>query len=162
MAILGSIIKGIIDISDKVIPESNPLEEQEEVLKSLLEKAKDTQFGKHYDFEAILESENPATLFAEKLPYFDYNSINEAWWSKLHDGETDVTWPGTPHYFALSSGTTGKSSKRIPVTDEMVDVITQRVIERLSERAIRDIAWEVVPQMADLIIKRIAEEKMRD
>ena len=41
MAILGSIIKGIIDISDKVIPESNPLEEQEEVLKSLLEKAKD-------------------------------------------------------------------------------------------------------------------------
>ncbi|MEE3224820.1 MAG: GH3 auxin-responsive promoter family protein, partial [Bacteroidota bacterium] len=123
MAILGSLIKGIIDISDKVIPESNPLEEQEEVLKSLLKKAKNTQFGSFYGFEAILESENPAKTFAEEVPFFDYNSLNEEWWSKLHDGESDVTWPGIPHYFALSSGTTGKSSKRIPVTDEMVDAI---------------------------------------
>ncbi len=135
MAILGSIIKGIIDLSDKVIPESNPIEEQEEVLKKLLKKAKDTQFGKEYGFEEILDSENPAESFADKVPFFDYNSINEAWWSKMHEGEEDVTWPGMPDYFALSSGTTGKSSKRIPVTDEMIDAIRTAGIKQVGALA---------------------------
>ena len=35
----------------------------------------------------------------------------------MHSGEEDVTWPGMPHYFALSSGTTGKSSKQIQWAD---------------------------------------------
>lgn len=48
------------------------------------------------------------------------------------------------------------------VSPEMVEVITKKVVERLSERAVRDIAWEVVPQLADLIIKKMAEEKMKD
>ncbi len=38
-------------------------------------------------------------------------------------GQENVTWPGKPPYFALSSGTTGKSSKRIPVTEDMVEAI---------------------------------------
>ncbi|MGO4912988.1 GH3 family domain-containing protein [Leeuwenhoekiella sp. W20_SRS_FM14] len=135
MAILGALIKGIIDISDKIIPESNPIEEQEVVLKELLEKAKNTQFGQFYGFEAILESENPILSFSEQIPFFDYNSLNEEWWSKLHEGEVDVTWPGTPDYFALSSGTTGKSSKRIPVTDEMIEAIRNAGIKQVGALA---------------------------
>ncbi|MFX0556488.1 GH3 family domain-containing protein [Maribacter sp. CXY002] len=123
MAILGSIIKGIIDASEVITSESNPVEEQQEVLLQLLETAKDTQFGKEYDFSGILENENTAGSFAKNVPYFDYNQINKKWWHKLHDGTSDVTWPGNPDYFALSSGTTGKTSKRIPVTDAMVQSI---------------------------------------
>ncbi len=48
------------------------------------------------------------------------------------------------------------------ISDEMVEAITQKVMDRLSEKAVREIAWEVVPQMADLIIKKMAEEKMKE
>src|SRR5690554_5076427 len=106
MAILGNIIKGFIDVKDSLSSEKNPIEEQQDVLKKLLTKAKDTAFGKHYDFESILESDNMAIAFSDKVPYFDYNKIQEEWWYRLQDGEEDVTWPGHPKYFALSSGTT--------------------------------------------------------
>ncbi|MBP1839206.1 GH3 family domain-containing protein [Formosa algae] len=123
MAIIGNIIKGVIQIKDTLTPDSNPVENQKEVLKSLLETAKDTAFGKHYNFDAILENQNPSTRFADSIPYFDYNKINDEWWHRLHQNEEDITWPGNPDYFALSSGTTGKSSKRIPVTEAMIESI---------------------------------------
>ncbi|MDO1500632.1 GH3 auxin-responsive promoter family protein [Winogradskyella maritima] len=131
MAILGSIIKGVIDIKDSFTSEPNHIENQENVLKQLLETAKDTQFGKYYLFEGILNADNISEAFARQVPYFDYNSINDAWWSKLHKGETNVTWPGSPSYFALSSGTTGKTSKRIPVTDEMISAIRDAGIKQV-------------------------------
>ena len=131
MAFIGYIIKGAIYLQDFISKEVNHVEAQKDVLKDLLTKAKDTQFGKHYDFKTILESDDIETVFAKELPYFDYNKINEAWWHKLHKGESDVTWPGNPNYFALSSGTTGKTSKRIPVTDEMIEAIRQAGIKQV-------------------------------
>lgn len=132
MEILGNIIKGAINLKDTLTPEVNPLEAQEKLLTTLLETAQNTQFGKAYDFSSLLESEIPSEAFAKRIPYFDYNKINETWWSKLHEGETDVTWPGSPSYFALSSGTTGKTSKRIPVTDAMIDAIKQAGISQVT------------------------------
>lgn len=123
MPIIGSVIKGLIDITGTITGESNPVAEQKEVLKSLLESAADTQFGTVYKFPEILSSKDIQSTFAENVPYFDYNSISAKWWEKLHKGEKNVTWPGNPDYFALSSGTTGKTSKRIPVTEEMIKAI---------------------------------------
>ena len=131
MAILGNIIKGIIELKDTLSSEINHTESQEKVLKDLLEKAKETQFGKFYNFENILKEENIQKAFAETIPYFDYNKINDDWWHKLHENETDVTWPGNPSYFAISSGTTGKTSKRIPVTDAMIDAIRDAGIKQV-------------------------------
>ena len=132
MEIIGNIIKGAINLKDALTPEINPIEAQEKVLNNLLETAKDTLFGKHYNFDAILKAENPSVLFSKNIPYFDYNEINAKWWSKLHAGEENVTWPGSPSYFALSSGTTGKTSKRIPVTDAMLDAIKQAGIDQVT------------------------------
>lgn len=123
MPIIGSVIKGLINVSGSISGNSNPIAEQEKVLTELLERASETQFGKSYDFKGILEVKNMAKRFAQKVPYFDYNSINDTWWKKLHNGEENVTWPGNPDYFALSSGTTGKTSKRIPVTKDMIKAI---------------------------------------
>jgi hypothetical protein len=105
---------------------------QQDELEKLLKKAKDTLFGIHYDFKSILEADDIQKAFAEKVPYFDYNKLNSEWWSKMHQGEEDVTWPGKPPYFALSSGTTGKSSKRIPVTEDMVEAIRNAGIKQVS------------------------------
>ncbi|WP_373059007.1 GH3 auxin-responsive promoter family protein [Zunongwangia sp. H14] len=132
MAIMGSIIKSLIDLRDNLVSEPDAQKAQREELTKLLKKAKDTAFGKYYDFSGILKAENIEQTFAEKVPYFDYNKLNGEWWSRLHEGQEDVTWPGKPPYFALSSGTTGKSSKRIPVTQDMVEAIRNAGIKQVS------------------------------
>ncbi len=132
MAIFGSIIKSLIDLKGSLTSEGEAVKNQEEVLRNLLKRAKNTAFGKHYEFEEILKSGNIEKTFSEKVPYFDYNKIDKEWWHKYHEGEENVTWPGKPPYFALSSGTTGKSSKRIPVTDDMVEAIRKAGIKQVS------------------------------
>ncbi|MEP3839179.1 MAG: GH3 auxin-responsive promoter family protein [Algibacter sp.] len=131
MAILGNIIKGVIELKGSLSKETNPIESQKVVLKKLLNTAQNTQFGAYYNFSKILESDNILSAYANTVPYFDYNEINYSWWSKLHEGETDVTWPGAPSYFALSSGTTGKTSKRIPVTNDMISAIRESGIKQV-------------------------------
>lgn len=131
MALLGSIIKGIINVAETITSKSDHIEAQKKVLKELLEAAKDTSFGKYYQFKKILDSEYPGKEFSKQVPYFDYNQIHEEWWQKLHDGAEDITWPGAPSYFALSSGTTGVESKRIPVTDDMIKSIKNGGIQQV-------------------------------
>jgi len=128
---IGSVIKGFLDLRDKLATGTDAIAEQQQVLIDLLNTAKDTAFGIHYDFETIQESDNIAKTFSKTIPYFDYDRISKEWWQKVHIGDTDVTWPGRPHYFALSSGTTGKTSKRIPVTDEMISAIRDAGIEQV-------------------------------
>ncbi|GMN04659.1 GH3 auxin-responsive promoter family protein [Croceitalea sp. MTPC5] len=128
---IGNIIKGFIDITDKLSTDSNPVEEQKEVLKDLLAHASSTAFGKKFGFETILKEENVQQAFSDAVPYYDYNTIANEWWHKVVDGERDITWPGNPDYFALSSGTTGKKSKRIPVTDAMISSIRNAGIQQV-------------------------------
>lgn len=135
MAIIGSVIKGLIDVKEAITPERNSIAEQQKVLENLLDTAKETAFGQHYNFETLLQAEDTALAFAKAVPYFDYHEMNNQWWYKLHEGKTDVSWPGSPNYFALSSGTTGKQSKRIPVSDEMIEAIRNAGITQVSALA---------------------------
>src|SRR5690554_5387172 len=139
MAILGSIIKTAIDLRDAIVSEKSQVESQKEVLKNLLEKAKDTAFGKYYGFSKILEAEDIQKEFSKKVPYFDYHQMEEKWWVKTQEGLEDITWPGVPTYFARSSGTTGKTSKKIPVTDEMVEAIRNAGIKQVGALANFDV-----------------------
>ena len=66
MAIVGSIIKRLIDLRDNLVSEPDAQKAQEEVLQKLLKTAKDTEFGKHHNFKAILESGDILKTFAEK------------------------------------------------------------------------------------------------
>jgi hypothetical protein len=50
MAILGKMIKGFLDLRDKLAPETDPVEAQHQMLRHLLETARNTAFGKHYHF----------------------------------------------------------------------------------------------------------------
>ena len=135
MAIIGSIIKGLIHARDAVTSEPDPVEAQEKVLRELLERAKETAFGKHFQFDTLLQSDHIRNEFAQNIPFFDYDKMDQEWWSRYHQGEHNVTWPGKPPYFALSSGTTGESSKRIPVTEEMVEAIRQTGIKQVGALA---------------------------
>ncbi len=139
MAILGSLIKTAIDLRGALVSEDSPIESQKEVLVDLLEKAKHTAFGKYYGFSKILEKEDVRREFADKVPYFDYNQMETEWWNKTQEGIEDISWPGKPTYFARSSGTTGKTSKRIPVTDEMVEAIRNTGIKQVGALANFDV-----------------------
>ena len=120
MAIIGKLIKAGIDLSAKLqSTEENPQELQENQLRELLSKAKDTAFGKYHGFEEILNSDDLVKNFQKEVPIFKYEQMHAQWWSK-QERFPDITWPGKPDFFARSSGTTGKSSKRIPITKEFL------------------------------------------
>src|SRR6185503_7041141 len=47
------------------------------------------------------------------------------------------------------------------LTPEMIDVIAWRVVEMMSGRVVREIAWEVVPDLAELLIKQQLENQSK-
>jgi hypothetical protein len=44
------------------------------------------------------------------------------------------------------------------LSQEMIDAIARRAVEMMSDKVIREIAWEVVPDLAELLIKKKLEE----
>lgn len=121
MALLGHLIKKLIDLKYDFVPQQPADAEaaQREQLTRLLERARDTAFGRHFKFAEMLESGVPYPIFKHRVPIYDYHRMEAEWWERQQQ-EDDITWPGRPRYFALSSGTTGSKSKRIPVTDDML------------------------------------------
>ncbi|MBW1294612.1 GH3 auxin-responsive promoter family protein [Aquimarina litoralis] len=93
-----------------------PNEVQLELLHVLLETARNTEFGKRYDFSSIHNYET----FKERIPirsYEDYEEMIER--SRL--GEHNIFWPTPIKWFAKSSGTTNAKSKFIPVSQESLE-----------------------------------------
>ncbi|MEJ2003807.1 MAG: GH3 auxin-responsive promoter family protein [Cyclobacteriaceae bacterium] len=125
MGLLGTLVKSSIDLSQKLQGDSVPaVAEQEEQLRQLLEKAGDTAFGKYYGFSSMLKSKDIVAAFRKEVPLHTYESIHSRWW-KRQQRLPDITWPGRPKFFARSSGTTGKSSKKIPITDDFLQSMRQ-------------------------------------
>ncbi|NBC09957.1 MAG: GH3 auxin-responsive promoter [Bacteroidetes bacterium] len=123
MAILGSIVKSAIGIKHSLgKKDGNPEEQQRAQLDHLLQKASSTAFGIYYQFDAIGKAADPIKAFQQNLPIFEYETMNARWWQQQQIAP-DITWPGKPDFFALSAGTTGDASKRVPVTEDMLESI---------------------------------------
>lgn len=120
MAILGSILKTVVDTRGKFPKRKNYYAQQTKVLKKLLAKAEHTAFGEHYHFTKLLQQKNPIELFQQTVPIHDYNSMYKQWWHRALQGEPYVCWPNHIKYFALSSGTSEAASKYLPVTKDML------------------------------------------
>ncbi len=126
MVLLGNVIKNVIDARGKLPSTQKKVsvdKAQEAVLKKLLLSARNTSFGKEYKFRQILANKNIIEKFQQNVPIFDYDKMYQEWWNKSLEGDTSVSWPGKVKYFALSSGTSGATSKYIPVTAKMVSQI---------------------------------------
>ena len=54
------------------------------------------------------------------------------------------------------------SSETPQLTPADIDAIARRVVERLSDRVLREIAWDVVPDLADIIVRERIRELERD
>ncbi|MDB2442694.1 GH3 auxin-responsive promoter family protein [Flavobacteriales bacterium] len=91
---------------------NNPIQTQEKVLHSLLDKAKNTDFGKDHGFLDIQNYDE----FKKAVPVRDYEGLKH-YIEKIREGKLDVLWKGKPLYFAKTSGTTS-GAKFIPLTKE--------------------------------------------
>ncbi len=90
-----------------------PNEVQNDCLISMLKKAKDTEWGKRFQFCEIDSYEK----FKERVPLQTYNSIKGDI-LRSQNGEKNIMWPTDIKWFAKSSGTTEDKSKFIPVSEE--------------------------------------------
>ena len=126
MSIIGKIVKAFVKTAaSQDNPYCNVSTTQKKHFYHLLEVAKDTLFGKHYEFSRLfrLPFNEAYNLFRTQIPIYDYSKMYKEWWHKTLDGVPNVTWPGKIKYFALSSGTTEGPSKYIPVSKQMLKAI---------------------------------------
>lgn len=115
-------------------------DEQTAVLRSLIERAQDTDFGKKHGFHDLYFSPNIVEEFQKRVPMGNYSTMFP-WWQRAYAGEKDVCWPGATTHFALSSGTSEGASKYIPVTKDMI-----KQIKRTSAKQILAIAKGDLPK----------------
>ncbi len=114
---------------EKFLP--NAATYQLDTLRRLMYVAEKTAIGKYFDFRNLRNSHRLIADFQATVPYYDYDTIYNAWWHRSLDGEDNVTWPGHVPFYALSSGTTGSPSKYIPVTKQMIRSIQKAGVKCL-------------------------------
>ncbi len=93
-----------------------PIDVQNDTLQNLLTQAKNTEWGKKYDFKSIQSFSD----FKERLPILSYEDI-EPYIDRLRQGEQNIFWNTEIKWFAKSSGTTNSKSKFIPVSKEALE-----------------------------------------
>jgi hypothetical protein len=93
-----------------------PEEVQKENLRKLLHQAKDTVYGKKYDFSTMAGYRD----FSQRVPVVTYEGLFP-FIERCLKGEQNVLWPSDIRWFAKSSGTTNARSKFIPVTQEALE-----------------------------------------
>src|ERR1700741_814006 len=93
-----------------------PTEVQEEWRRNLISKAKDTAWGKQYEYASIKSYQD----YANRVPIQDYDTLKPEI-MRVFNGEQNVLWPTEIRWFAKSSGTTSDKSKYIPVSQESLE-----------------------------------------
>jgi len=94
--------------------EKNAVETQLNLMKSLVQQASSTLFGKDHKFSEINDYEQ----FKKNIPIHDYEGL-KSYVEKVVAGESDILWPDKPLYFAKTSGTTS-GVKYIPISKESI------------------------------------------
>jgi hypothetical protein len=90
------------------------VEDQQKLRIQLVEKGKQTAFGKDHHFQDIQDYAS----FKSHVPVADYEQLRP-YIERVVAGEEHVLWPGKPLYFAKTSGTTS-GTKLIPISKASV------------------------------------------
>jgi hypothetical protein len=132
MAIVGTILQEVIKKKKENLEKRQiNFVLQEETIKQLLYKARNTEFGIDHQFGEMLHSANFLEVFQQRVPVYDYEKLFHEYWHKLLEGTANVTWPGKVRFFGLTSGTSNDASKRVPLTRDMIKSIRRVGIRQL-------------------------------
>jgi CheY-like chemotaxis protein len=127
------------------------------------------------DFEEASAAASPATSAAavpESEPVraaerYDWSSLNEDQHRTRAVTAEKVEIPQTMDQpYSSPTSTSADHPPFVPggqitleqCSPELIDAIARRAVELMSEKVVQDVAWEVVPQLAELLIKRRLEE----
>ncbi|WP_285269508.1 GH3 auxin-responsive promoter family protein [Kaistella rhinocerotis] len=91
---------------------NNAVEDQQQLLLSLVKTAEKTLFGRERNFEEIKTIQDYQT----HVQIADYEEL-KPYIEKVKKGQRNILWTETPEYFAKTSGTTS-GSKYIPISKE--------------------------------------------
>jgi hypothetical protein len=118
MALINSVISWVMKkrIHQIELFMKYPHDVQDEWLTRLIDRGRQTEYGKLYDFGSIKNYRQ----FSERVPLNNYNSL-KPYVDRLRKGEQNLLWPSETKWFAKSSGTTAAKSKYIPVTKESLE-----------------------------------------
>ncbi|NLR92423.1 MULTISPECIES: GH3 auxin-responsive promoter family protein [Flammeovirga] len=95
---------------------SHPIEVQENLFKDLVSSAKNTEYGKRYNFSSV----NNISTFNNYVPVSTYEDLSDDI-ERMMKGEQNILWPTKINQFSKSSGTTNARSKFIPVSKEALE-----------------------------------------
>ena len=117
-AILNTVISWFLKqrVSQIEYFKENPHQAQHDLLFELLNKARNTEWGKKYDYASIKDIKT----YQERVPVQDYDDV-KPYIERLRKGENYLLWPTEVKWFAKSSGTTSDKSKFIPVSSEALE-----------------------------------------
>jgi hypothetical protein len=93
-----------------------PFDVQDDCFKMLISSAKDTEWGKLYDFDSIKNYDQ----FIANVPVQDYESL-KPYIERTRKGEQNILWNTDIKWFAKSSGTTNDKSKFIPISEQSLE-----------------------------------------
>jgi hypothetical protein len=93
-----------------------PHDMQSEWFRKLITSARDTEWGRKYDYKSIRNYDQ----FCERVPLNDYDDL-KPYINRLRKGEQNILWHSDVKWFAKSSGTTSDKSKFIPVSEEALE-----------------------------------------
>lgn len=89
---------------------------QQDLLLQLLQSAKNTEWGKKFDYAGIKN----AGEFKQRIPLQDYDSL-KPYIQRTMRGEQNVIWSSPIRWFSKSSGTTSDTSKFIPMSEASIE-----------------------------------------
>lgn len=133
MAYVGTILQELLKINKRIRKRLVKYDErlQEKTLRKLLSKARNTRMGKKYGFKDLLLLDNVTKEFQKRVPIYDYDKLYNEFWVHTLNGKRNITWPGRIKFFALTSGTSGSASKRVPVSLRQVKAVRKASIRQM-------------------------------
>jgi hypothetical protein len=99
----------------------HPFDVQELQFKSLITKARDTEWGRKFRYSDIKNIEE----YQKRVGLQKYEELT-AYIERIRKGEQNILWPTPIKWFAKSSGTTNDKSKFIPVSKESLQLCHYR------------------------------------
>ncbi|MBC8046834.1 MAG: GH3 auxin-responsive promoter family protein [Fimbriimonadaceae bacterium] len=90
---------------------NNSVHAQQDTFHSLISAAKNTEWGKEYDYKSIKNYHD----YQQRFPIQDYDTL-KPFIERMMRGEQNILWHSSIVWFAKSSGTTSDKSKFIPVS----------------------------------------------
>ena len=95
-----------------------PVKTQARLLRNLLRRAANTEWGQRFAFARIAQEQDVVSAYQARVPIHTYEDL-AASVERIRSGEENILWPGKVSHFAISSGTASEG-KIIPLTNDML------------------------------------------